>query len=68
MISTDNDLTKTPYSEDLEAIKTSLKNNADVNKPHNANGYKFVILFSKFVKRTNIRKNLVNKTNFYKEQ
>ena len=67
-IRTDNDLTKALYSEYLEAIKTSLKNNADVNKPYNANGYKFVILFTKFVKRTNIRKNLVSKPNFYKEQ
>ena len=68
MVSNDNDLMKALYSEDFATIKPLLENGADVNKPYNANGYKFVILFTKFVKRTNIRKNLVSKPNFYKEQ
>ncbi|MBQ8436845.1 MAG: ankyrin repeat domain-containing protein [Alphaproteobacteria bacterium] len=34
-----NDLMKALYSGDLEAIKTSLENGADVNKPYNTNGY-----------------------------
>ena len=34
-----NDLMKALYSGDLEVIKTSLKNGADVNKPYNVNGY-----------------------------
>ena len=68
MVSNDNDLMKSLYSEDFATIKTLLAKGVDVNKPYNANGYKFVILFTKFVKRTNIRKNLVSKPNFYKEQ
>ena len=39
MISNDNDLMKALYSEDLETINTLLENDADVNKPYNANGY-----------------------------
>ena len=34
-----NDLMKALYSGDLETIKTSRENGADVNKPYNANGY-----------------------------
>ena len=68
MVSNDNDLMKSLYSEDFATIKTLLAKGVDVNKPYNANGYKFVILFTKFVKRTNIRKNLVSKPNFYEEQ